>query len=154
VFDGLTTFTYEITTSLPKPKPTHEQNAGYAKISITKIKEILENFDVTSFFKRALTLEVDAATVEPDKAVSYTLCTAESKRNECPKLKIVFEGDNISALLDKGCEMSILNEQLYNKLRLLGLNCLELPTQHLNLVSKFNERSKRIRKQELLEIQM
>jgi hypothetical protein len=53
------------------------------------------------------------------------------------------------------CELSILNEQLYNtKLRLLGLNCLELPTQHLSLVSAFNERSKRIRKQALLEIQI
>jgi hypothetical protein len=50
--------------------------------------------------------------------------------------------------------MSILNEQLYNRLRLLGLDCLELPTQHLNLVSAFNERSKRIRKQALFEIQI
>ena len=63
-------------------------------------------------------------------------------------------GEEVSALLDTGCELSILNEQLYNKLRLLGLNCLELPTQHLNLVSAFNERSKRIRKQALLEIQI
>jgi hypothetical protein len=47
-------------------------------------------------------------------------------------------GEEISALLDTGCEITILNEQLYNKLRLLGLNCLELPTQHLNLVSALN----------------
>jgi len=50
--------------------------------------------------------------------------------------------------------MSILNEQLHNKLRLLRLNCLELPTQHLHLVSAFNERSKSISKQVLLEIQI
>jgi hypothetical protein len=53
-----------------------------------------------------------------------------------------------------GCEFSILNEQLYSKLLLLGLNSLELPTQRLNLVSAFNERSKRIRKQALLGIQI
>ena len=82
---------------------------------------------------------MDAATVELDKTVSHMLCIAESKRHECPKLKIIFGGENISALLDKGCEMSIINEQLYNKLRLLGFNCLELPTQHLSLVSAFNE---------------
>jgi hypothetical protein len=63
-------------------------------------------------------------------------------------------GEEISALLDTGCEMSILNEQFYYKLRLLGLNCLELPTQHLNLDSAFNESGKRIEKQALLEIQM
>jgi len=63
-------------------------------------------------------------------------------------------GEEVSALLDTGCELSILNGQLYNKLLLLGLNCLELPTQRLNLVSAFSERSKRIRKQALLEIQI
>jgi hypothetical protein len=55
---------------------------------------------------------------------------------------------------DAGCELSILNEQFFNKLRLLGLNFPELPTQHLNLVSTFDERSKRIRKQALLEVQI
>jgi len=49
---------------------------------------------------------------------------AESKRRECPKLKIIIGGEEISALLDTQCEMSTLNEQLHNKLRLLGLNCL------------------------------
>ena len=63
-------------------------------------------------------------------------------------------GEEFSALSDTGCELSILKEQLYDKLRPLGLNCLELPTQHLNLVHAFNERSKRIRKQALLEIQI
>ena len=62
--------------------------------------------------------------------------------------------EEVLALLDTGCELSILNEQLYYKLCLLGLKCLELPTQHLNLVSAFNERSKRIKKQALLEIQI
>jgi hypothetical protein len=52
VFDGRTTSTYGIITSLPKPKPTNEQNAGYAKINIAKIKEILEIFDVTYFFRQ------------------------------------------------------------------------------------------------------
>jgi hypothetical protein len=63
-------------------------------------------------------------------------------------------GEEISALLVTGCEKSILNKQLHYKLRLLGLNCLELPTQHLKLVSTFNDRSKGIKKQALLEIQI
>jgi hypothetical protein len=71
------------------------------------------------------------------KNVSYTLYIAESKRHECRKLEIVIGGD-FSSLLDTGCELSILNEQLYNKLVLLGLKCLELPTQHFNLVIAFN----------------
>jgi hypothetical protein len=153
VFDGRTTSKYEITTSLPKLIPTHEQ-AGYTKTNTAKIKEFLENFDVTSFFRHMLNSEEDAANVELDKAVSYMLYIAESKRHECPKLKIILGAEDISALLDTGCDMLILNEQLYNKLRLLGLNCLELPRQHISLISALNERSKRLRKQALLEIQI
>jgi hypothetical protein len=82
-------------------------------------------------------LEEDGEDDEMEKDVSYTLYIAECKRHECPKLKIMIGGD-VSALLDAGCELSILNEQLYNKLVLLGLKCLELPTQHLNLVIAFN----------------
>jgi hypothetical protein len=87
-----------------------------------------------------------------EQDVSYTLYIAESKRRECHKLKIGIGGEEISALLDTGCELLILNEHLYNKLRLLGLNCLELLTQYLNLVSVFNDGCKTIRKQALLEI--
>jgi hypothetical protein len=72
VFDGRTTSSYEITMSLPKPKLTHKQYAGYAKINTFKNKEILENFNVASFFRRALNLE-DAAEGEMEKDVSYTL---------------------------------------------------------------------------------
>jgi len=79
VFDGRTTSTYEITTSLPKPKLAHEQYFGYAEINACKNKEILENFNVASFFKRALNLEEDGADDEMEKDVSYTLYIAESK---------------------------------------------------------------------------
>jgi hypothetical protein len=116
------------------------------------VKEILENFDVSSFFGHTLNLEEDMANVELDKEISYTLYLVESKRHECIKLKIMMGGKEISALLEIGCEMSILNKQLYNKLRLFGLNCLEFPIQDLNLVSVVNGGSKRIRKQAQLEI--
>jgi hypothetical protein len=48
--------------------------------------------------------------------------------------------------------MSVLKENLHNKLRHAGLKCPELPTQHVNLVSAFNNKSKRVKKQALLEI--
>jgi len=84
--------------------------------------------------------------------ISYTLYIAESRRHECPKLQIKIPGEEIQALIDTGCEMSILNESLYNKLRHAGLQCLELPTQHVNLVSAFSNKSKTVKKQALLDI--
>jgi hypothetical protein len=82
--------------------------------------------------------------------ISYTLYIAESRRHECPKLQIKIAGEEIQALIDTGCEMSILNEGLYNKLRHAGLQCLELPIQHVNLISAFSNKSKRVKKQALL----
>ena len=70
----------------------------------------------------------------------------------CPKLRIKIAGEEIKALIDTGCEMSILNEYLYNKLKHASLKCLELPTQHVNLLSAFNDKSKRVKKQALLEV--
>jgi predicted aspartyl protease len=67
-------------------------------------------------------------------------------------LQIKFAGEEMHALIDTGCEMSILNESLYNKLRHAGLQCLELPTQHVNLVSAFSNKSKIVKKQALLEV--
>lgn len=74
--------------------------------------------------------------------ISYTLYIAESRQHECPKLQIKTVGEEIQALIDKGWEKSILNESLYNKLRHAGLQCLELRTQHVNLVGAFNNKSK------------
>jgi hypothetical protein len=51
-----------------------------------------------------LNLEEDAADGEMEKDVSYTLYIAESKRHECSKLKIMIGGEEVSALLDTGCE--------------------------------------------------
>jgi hypothetical protein len=47
---------------------------------------------------------------------------------------------------------SILNENVYNKLRHAWLKCPELPTQDVNPVSAFSNRSKRVKKQALLEV--
>jgi len=74
VFDGRTTSTYEITASLPKPKLTLEKNARYAEINTYEDKEILENFNVASFFRRVLNLEEAAdGEMEKDLATRYIL---------------------------------------------------------------------------------
>ena len=75
---------------------------------------------------------------------------SENNRQECPRIKIQVLDQSILALIDTGCEVSIMNEHLYNQLKHHGLNCLELPTQHVNLLSAFNKRSNRVKRQALL----
>ena len=84
--------------------------------------------------------------------ILYTLYLADGKRHDCSRVQIKIAGEEINALVDTRCEMTIINENLYNRLRHQGLDCLELPTQHINLVNAFNTRSQRISKQALLQI--
>jgi predicted aspartyl protease len=51
---------------------------------------------------------------EQDREVSYTLYIAESGRHNCRRLNVMVDGEEVAALLDTGCEMSIINEQLYS----------------------------------------
>jgi hypothetical protein len=58
----------------------------------------------------------------------------------------------IFALIDTGCELSIMNEHLYNRSQHEGFKCFELPTQHVNLLSAFNKKSNRVKMQAMLDI--
>jgi len=101
--------------------------------NLSKIRHLIENFNIGKFYE-----------LTPNKGEGYnfgvtdnissTLYIAESLRQESPKLQIKIAGEEIQALVDTGCELSILNENLYNKLKHAGLQCLELPTQHVNLM--------------------
>jgi hypothetical protein len=84
--------------------------------------------------------------------ISYTLYIAENRRHECPRLLIKILDQEIFALIDTGCELSIINEHRYNRLRHEGLTCFELPTQHVNLLSVFNKKSNRVKKQAMLDV--
>ena len=47
-----------------------------------------------------------------------------------------------------------MNKHLYNRLRHAGLKCFELPTQHVNLLSAFNKKSNRVKKQAMLDVKI
>jgi hypothetical protein len=80
------------------------------------------------------------------------LYIAENRRHEYPRLLIKILDRKIFALIDMSCELSIMNEHLYNRLRHEGLKCFELPTQHVNLLSVFNKKSNRVKKQAMLDV--
>ena len=133
MIDGRTTSTYMTTNSVLKPNPASRKTKENADPNLSKIQHLIENFNIGKFYE-----------LTPNKGEGYnfgvtdnissTLYIAESLRQESPKLQIKIAGEEIQALVDTGCELSILNENLYNKLKHAGLQCLELPTQHVNLM--------------------
>jgi hypothetical protein len=116
---------------------------------LNKTRHLIENFNIIKFYELTANEEEKGNYEVTD--ISYALYIVEIRLHKCLKLKIKITGEEIQALIDTGCEMSILNENLYNKLRHAGLKCPELPTQHVNLVSAFNDRSKRVKKQAFLD---
>ena len=72
---------------------------------------------------------------------------AEEKVQECPKITVTIGEEEVSAILDTGRELTIMNEHLYEKIKQRGNSYLELPAQHLKLVSAFNNKGKRVKKQ-------
>ena len=45
-----------------------------------------------------------------------------------------------------------MNEHLYNRLRQEGPKCFKLPTEHVNLLTAFNKKSNRVKKQAMLDV--
>jgi len=139
------------TNSFLKPNPANRKSERNADPNMNEIWHLIENFNIGKFYELSVN-EGEVENLHVTDNISYMLYIAESRWQECPKLQIKIAGEEIETLIDTGCEMSILNEYLYNKLKHAGLKCLELPTQHVNLVSAFNDKSKRVKKQALLEV--
>jgi hypothetical protein len=87
---------------------------------------LIENFKFEEFFRTNGEASENAGMDE----VSYTLVISEDRRHECPRVQIHILDQQINALIDTGCEMSIMNEHLYHRFRHHGLKCMELPAQN------------------------
>jgi hypothetical protein len=84
--------------------------------------------------------------------ISCTLYMAENRCHECTRLLIKILYQDIFGLVRTGCELSIMNERLYNRLRYEGLKCFELPTQLVNLLSTFNNKINSSNRQAMLPV--
>jgi hypothetical protein len=58
----------------------------------------------------------------------------EQNLGNSPQLKFHIGSQQYSAVVDTGCEASILSEPLHNELEAKGVESLELPTQNVILV--------------------
>jgi hypothetical protein len=117
---------------------------------LKEVFQLVEAFLVDKIFKSTT---VDITDISADNSVqddvSYTLHIAENRRHECPKLLNKILDQEIFALTDAGCELSIITYcryvHLYNKLRHEGLKCFELPQRcTLNLLRVFKEHQLKI----------
>ena len=103
---------------------------------------IVDKFNVGEFFEHNAN-EIDGEIEWEDE--NKTRCTffiVEEKVQECPRITVTIAEEKVLAILDTGCELTIMNEHLYEKIKQRGNSYLELPAQHLTLVSAFNDKGK------------
>jgi len=112
-------------------------------------KDLVGNFNVPRIFEILNSEEGDLKLSDERK---YALFIAEDKLREYPKVKVTIGNEEITAVLDTGCEVCLMSQDLFNKLRKSGMTNLELPVQNMKLVSEFNDRSRNVNIQAMLTL--
>jgi predicted aspartyl protease len=79
---------------------------------------------------------------------------SENNAETCPQIQILIGNQLCRALIDTGCQCSVISEELYNEFKERGLDSLELPTQNVVLKSAFTGRTKRVKRQALVKLQI
>jgi hypothetical protein len=72
----------------------------------------------------------------------------------CPRIDLNFQNRKITALLDKGAQVSIMSQAVYDELVRDGIETNDLPVVSTVLDSAFKGKTKRIKKQSLLKFQI
>ena len=88
-----------------------------------------------------------------EEDVVFTYYINENNIEECPQIKLQIGSFDYLGVLDTGCQISIMSEELYSEILGKGVKCSELPAQHVLLQSAFSDKTKRVKRQILLEIQ-
>ena len=104
------------TNSVLKPNPASRKSDENADPDMNEVRHLIENFNIGKFYELSAN-EAEAENLDVTNNISYTLYIAESRWQECPKLRIKITGEEIEASVDTGCEMSILKETVVQQIK-------------------------------------
>lgn len=137
-----------------RSRPAHPNNTDSNKFSHTQRAEIINEFNVGIFFKTDTHVADGDINSGTEDGATYTMYIAEEKLQECSRITLKIEQQEVPAILDTGRELTLMNENLYNKIQQTGSKYRELPAQHLTLVSAFNDKRRSVRKQTMLPVKL
>ena len=104
---------------------------------------------MSKFFEQLASEEDDLEQIDEGL---YALFIAENKLQDCPKVKVTIANEEIASILDTGCELCLMSQDLYNKLRANGMRNLELPVQNMKSVGAFNGTTRKVKTQAMLTL--
>jgi len=130
-------------------QPQYQPFGINCAVSDEDSKDLTEKFNVARIFEILNSEEGDLKLSDERK---YALFIAEDKLQECPKVKVTIGNEEITAILDTGCELCLMSRDLYKKLRNDVMRNLELPVQNMKLVSAFSDRARKVNIQAMLTL--
>jgi hypothetical protein len=116
-------------------------------LSPVESEVLVREFNVGAYFKHNADMDYDEVKYGTEREPRYTYYISEEKLQECPRITIEIGEEEVSAILDTGCELTLMNGNLYEKIKQRGNKYLELPTQNITLVSAFNDKGRRVKRQ-------
>ena len=78
---------------------------------------LVDKFDVGSFFKYDANEISDEIELKLEDEAKYTLYIAVEKLHECPRILFRIGGEEVSAILDTGRELTLMNEDLFERIK-------------------------------------
>jgi hypothetical protein len=138
-----------IITSRPAQQNTKSSN----QLSRIEREDLIKEFNVGVFFKHDLDLADVEINLGTENKASYTMYIAEDRLQDCPRITIKIGEEKVSAILDTGCELTLMNGNLCDIIKQRGNKYIELPAD-LTLLSAFIDESRRVRKQTMLRVKL
>ena len=80
--------------SVLKPIPASRKGDENVDPDMNGVRHLIENFNIGKFYELS-TNEEEVENLDVTDNISYTLYIAESRRQECPKLRIKISGEEI-----------------------------------------------------------
>jgi hypothetical protein len=91
---------------------------------------------------------------EAEEGVTKIFFINEKNLVECPHVKIKIGGREVIALLDTGAECSVMSEKLFTSLINDGMKLLYIPVVNCLLSTAFGRKSRRVKRQALIEFRI
>jgi hypothetical protein len=149
VYAGRHASSFVVTDTKAQPNSTNSNTLSYIES-----EALVRKFNGGVFFKHDAVLDYDEIYFGTESEAKYTYYIAEEKLQDCSRITIKIGEEEVSAFLGTGCELTLMNENLYEKIKQRGNKYLELPAQHLTLVSAFHDKSRRVKRQIFVPVQL
>jgi hypothetical protein len=85
-------------------------------LSPIESETLVNEFDVGVFFEQNADLNNDESEIRTEMEDGYAFYIAEGKLRECQKITVKIGKEEVLAILDTRCELTLMNENLYEKI--------------------------------------